>query len=246
MTAGLAVTAAVLTTVLAACDATGPQTAAAPAGQPAGARGPRYAPDELGALEAPDRLLWQQPDKVMDVLNIADGSHVADVGAGGGWFTTHLARRVGPNGLVYAVDIQPALIEAITRRMKNDGLTNVRAVLGAPGDPRLPSGLQAVLLVDSYPQLGDPVALLRRVSASLAPGGRIGIVNFKNDGEGGPGPRQSERVAAEDVKRAASAAGLTLHSEESFLRYQYMLVFTSGSSPSPATPAAGWRPRPGL
>ena len=93
------VVAAVLTAVSAACDATGPPSAAAP---PPGARGQLYPPDQLGALDPPDRAQWQLPELVMDALNIADGSHVADVGAGGGWFTSYLARRVGPNGVVYA------------------------------------------------------------------------------------------------------------------------------------------------
>jgi predicted methyltransferase len=211
----------------AACNESAGTAVVAPAPAPEG-RGRLFPPDELAALEAPDRAQWQQPERVMDALNIADGSHVADVGAGGGWFSAYLARRVGPNGVVYAEDIQAAMIESITRRVKSEGLTNVVPILGAPADPHLPSGLHAVLLVDTYPQLSDPVALLGRAAASLAPGGRIGIVDFKNDGAGGPGPKMEERVAPEAVMRDARLAGLTLHSQERFLRYQYMLVFTAG------------------
>ena len=67
-------------------------------------------------LEGPDRDAWQRPDQIMDTLLIAEGSVVADLGAGGGWFTMRLASRVGPNGTVYAEDVQPQMIEAITRR----------------------------------------------------------------------------------------------------------------------------------
>jgi len=215
------------TMALAACGTPDRPATAPPSGSPEGARGQLYPPDQLGVLDAPDRAQWQQPDRVMDALNIADGSHVADVGAGGGWFTTYLARRVGPNGLVDAEDVQPAMIDAIRRKVKSEGLTNVRLVLGAPDDPRLPAGLQAVLLVDTYTQISNPVALLAHVAAALAPGGRVGIVDFRNDGEGGPGPKMSERVAPDAVVRDARAAGLTLLKEERFLRYQYLLVFTS-------------------
>src|SRR5512143_187294 len=76
-----------------------------------------FAPVDLGLLEAPDRDAWQRPDRVMDALGIADGSVVGDLGAGGGWFTIRLARRVGPNGIVYAEDVQPQMIEAIERRV---------------------------------------------------------------------------------------------------------------------------------
>src|SRR5262249_44627408 len=82
------------------------------------ASGRLFPPEELGVLESPDRDEWQQPDRVMDALGIADGSHVADLGAGGGWFTIRLAGRVGPNGLVHAEDIQPEMIDAIQHRVR--------------------------------------------------------------------------------------------------------------------------------
>ena len=93
--------------------------------------GPLFKPEALGELEGPDRDAWQMPDAVMDALRIADGSHVADIGAGGGWFTVRLARRVGPNGLVYAEDVQSQMVEAIRRRVDREGLRNVRIVRGA-------------------------------------------------------------------------------------------------------------------
>ncbi|HUL72014.1 MAG TPA: methyltransferase domain-containing protein [Vicinamibacterales bacterium] len=185
-----------------------------------------FPPAELGILEGPDRDEWQQPDRVMDALGIADGSRVADLGAGGGWFTTRLARRVGPNGIVYAEDIQHEMIESIRRRVDREGLKNVETLLGAADDPHLPPNLHAILIVDTYTQFRDPVSVLRRAGAALAPAGRLGIVDFKPDGSGGPGPALEERVAPEVIERDAALAGLKLHSRETFLRYQYLLVFT--------------------
>jgi predicted methyltransferase len=161
----------------------------------------------------------------MDALQIAEGSVVADLGAGGGWFTVRLARRVGPNGLVYAEDIQPQMIDAIRRRVDEQGFTWVRTILGAPNDPRLPYGLRAVLIVDTYPQFAEPVQLLRRVAASLAPTGLVGIVDFRKEGAGGPGPPLAERLDPETIQRDAEEPGLTLRRKELFLRYQYLLVF---------------------
>jgi predicted methyltransferase len=185
-----------------------------------------FPPEDLGLLEAPDRDDWQQPDRIMDALGIADGARVADVGAGGGWFTIRLARRVGPNGRVFAEDIQPPMIESIRRRVEREGLTNVEPILGTPTDPRLKTGLQAVLIVDTYPQLVDPVSLLRLIAAALAPNGRVGVVDFKKDGGAGPGPPLQERIDPDVVIRDAARAGLSLRSHETFLRYQYLLVFT--------------------
>jgi ubiquinone/menaquinone biosynthesis C-methylase UbiE len=194
-----------------------------------GAQGPAHArlfsPEDLGILESPDRDEWQQPDRVMDALGIAEASRVADLGAGGGWFTVRLARRVGPNGVVYAEDVQPPMIDSTRRRVSNQGLTNVRFILGTEADPKLPPNLNAVLIVDTYPQIGAPVEVLRRVGAALAPNGRLGIVEFKKDGVGGPGPPMAERVDPISIVRAAEQAGLRLIREETFLRYQYLLIF---------------------
>jgi ubiquinone/menaquinone biosynthesis C-methylase UbiE len=162
---------------------------------------------------------------VMDALLIADGFRVADVGAGGGWFTIRLARRVGPNGRVYAEDIQPEMIVSIEQRVKREDLKNVEIRSGTASDPNLPRGLNAVLMVDTYPQIREPIAVLTSIAASLLPNGKLGIVDFKPDGAGGPGPDLSERISPEVIKRQAAAAGLKLISHETFLKYQYLLIF---------------------
>jgi ubiquinone/menaquinone biosynthesis C-methylase UbiE len=160
----------------------------------------------------------------MDALGVGEASVVADLGAGSGWFTIRLAKRVGPNGIVFAEDIQRQMIEAITRRVDKIGLKNVRTVLGTANDPRLPKPVDTVLIVDTYHEMEQPIVLLRNVANSMKPTGLIGIVDFKKDG-GGPGPAMEERVDPEVVIGHARAAGLVLRSRETFLRYQYMLVF---------------------
>lgn len=201
--------------------------AAAPAAQQ-GRPGRLFPPEDLPLLEGPDREAWQKPDQIMDALAIADGATVADLGAGGGWFTVRLARRVGPHGLVYAEDIQPQMIESITRRVQREGLRNVKPITGTAGDPRLPEGrVDAVLIVDTYHEIEDPkdrVSLLSNVARALSPKGRVGIVDYTKEGFG-PGPDMDRRVDPEKVIGDAAAAGLRLLKRETFLRYQYLLVF---------------------
>jgi predicted methyltransferase len=198
-------------------------------GAAAGAQRPTHGrlfpPEDLGILESPDRDEWQQPERIMDALGIADGTRVADLGAGGGWFTIRLARRVGPNGRVYAEDVQRQMIDSIRQRVTNQRLTNVETILGAVDDPRLPDNLDAILVVDAYPAFSDPVAVLRHIARALAPHGRLGIVDFKLDGVGGPGPPLDERHDPAVVRRDAEQAGLRLVREDTFLRYQYLLIF---------------------
>jgi SAM-dependent methyltransferase len=183
-----------------------------------------FPPQDLGLLEGPDREAWQRPQQIMDALLIGEESVVADLGAGGGWFTIRLARRA-VNGKVYAEDIQREMIESIQRRVQREGLTKVvRFILGTASDPALPEPVDAVLIVDAYHEMDAPVALLRNVAKSLKPNGRLGIVDFTKYG-GGPGPDIEERVDPERVIHDAEAAGLRLHSRPNFLRYQYLLVF---------------------
>ena len=200
-----------------------------PAKQPGRAEGrnPRlFEPQNLGLLEPPDREAWQRPDQVMDAVHVAEGTTVADIGAGGGWFTMRLARRVGPNGRVYAVDVQRLMIEAIRRRVQREGLNNVTAVLGTNDDPRLSPDARtdAVLIVDAFHEMDEPVVMLQNIARTLKPQGRIGIVDYR-EGEGGPGPLAEERVPPAVVISQAAAAGLKLVEEHTFLPYQYFLIF---------------------
>lgn len=188
-----------------------------------------FPPQDLGLLEGPDREAWQRPEQIMDALLIGEESVVADLGAGGGWFTIRLARRA-VNGRVYAEDIQREMIESIQRRVQREALTNVRFILGTPSDPALPEPVDAVLIVDAYHEMDAPVVLLRHVAKSLKAHGRLGIVDFTKDG-GGPGPPMEERVDPERLIRDAETAGLRLHSRPNFLRYQYLLVFVRNDPP---------------
>jgi len=184
-------------------------------------------PENLGLLESPDRDAWQKPDQIMDALGIADGSTVADIGPGAGWFTIRLARRVGPNGTVYAEDVQRQMLEAVRRRVSREGLRNVQGILGTSTDPHLPErAIDGILVVDMYSEVDvdDRVTFLRNLALALKPNGRIGIVNYK-PGQGGPGPSPTEGVRVESaaVEADAQAAGLRVLSREN-LPFQYLLV----------------------
>jgi SAM-dependent methyltransferase len=219
---------ACLVALLVACAATVPA-------QERPRHGRLFPPEDLGVLEGPDRDAWQMPDAVMDALGVADGSSVADIGAGGGWFTVRLARRVGPNGTVYAQDVQPQMLEAIRRRVEREGLRNVRTVKGDATNPRLlPSSVDAIIIVDAYHEFENPIALLGHLAQALKPGGRLGVVNFTKEG-GGPGPPAEERVEESRVVREAALAGLTLLRRETFLPFQYYLIFVRNGDTSGQT-----------
>jgi ubiquinone/menaquinone biosynthesis C-methylase UbiE len=210
--------------LLAAAEA----SAQAPQGQ--ASRHTLFSPTDLGMLESPDRDIWQKPDQIMDALGIADGSKVADIGAGGGYFTIRLARRVGPNGVVWAEDVNSLMIEAIERRVLKDvakDIRNVKTVQGTSSDPMLPAAsLDAVLILETYQEIqqyGNPLLFLQNVRTALRAGGRVGIIDYKRDG-GGPGP-DGARPDPETIVSVAAEAGLRLLKRETFLPFQFFLIF---------------------
>jgi ubiquinone/menaquinone biosynthesis C-methylase UbiE len=196
------------------------------AGQQRPQHGKLFPPENLSQLEGSDRDVWQRPTPIMDALGIAEGSVVADLGAGSGWFTIRLADRVKPSGKVYAEDVQPQMIEVIKRRVQRENLQRiVETKLGNQEDPQLPPNqLDAVLIVGTYYEMEQPIALLRNAARALKKDGKVGIIDFTMDG-GGPGPPMEERVDPERVIRDANAAGLRLIARPELLRYQYMLIF---------------------
>jgi predicted methyltransferase len=197
---------------------------------------PRLFPaQDLGLIEAPDRDEWQKPDLIMDRLKIADGSSVGEVGAGGGWFTIRLARRVGPNGMVWAEDLQSVMVDFIGRRVQRENLPWVKPLVGTSTDPRLPPKLDAVLIAFGYREMDVPerpkdiVTLFANAARSLAPQGCFGVVDFL-PGSGGPGPEPPDRVAPEEVITTAKAAGLSLLAREEIPPFVYLLVFGKETS----------------
>jgi predicted methyltransferase len=200
-----------------------PADPAPPASPAQKARGRLLSPLNLGVLEGADREQWNKPDQIMDALRIADGSKVGEIGAGGGWFTMHLARRVRQNGTVYAEDVQPEMIEAIRRRVEREGLRNVTTVLGTTRDSHLPHGLDAVLINGAYNEMENPVAVLKDAAESLKAQGRIAIVDY-TPGGGGPGPEAEQRVSAETVIKGAEAAGLKVISREDIPPFMFMVI----------------------
>jgi ubiquinone/menaquinone biosynthesis C-methylase UbiE len=157
---------------------------------PAGLR-PQQAPrptstpyaGDLSIFEYPDRDKKLEIDRVMDLLHIAPGKTVADIGAGSGWFTVRAARRVGRRGTVFAEDINPDAIHYIDQRATKERLTNIRTVLGTPDDAKLaPASIDAVLMLKVYHEIARPIPFMQGLHAALRPGARIGIVDRNGNG----------------------------------------------------------------
>jgi predicted methyltransferase len=182
---------------------------------------------DLSIFENKDRDEKLQVQRVMDILGIKEGAHVADIGAGSGWFTVRAAKRVGSTGLVYAVDINPESIAYINRRTQREGIGNVHAILSNEDDPRLSkNSIDSVLLLKTYHEVAHPVLLLENLRSSLRSGARVGIIdrNGKGDDHG---------VSRDVVIQEAAQAGYQLQEQYDFVKgdgQDYFLVFRQKSS----------------
>lgn len=169
---------------------------------------------------------WQRPDLLLDLLGVHQGMTVADVGAGVGYLTIRLARRVGPSGLVYTEEIDKHLTEFLDARARGNGLGNVRVILGEPENAKLPgASMDLIVLVDVYHHVRRPIALLRNLRHALTPEGKLAIVDWYEQGPAPPGPRREERLPESVVIEEARQAGLRFLNQHNELPRQYILLF---------------------
>jgi SAM-dependent methyltransferase len=173
-------------------------------------------------FDDPARDAWQKPHEVIEALALAPDAVVADIGSGTGYFAARLAHFV-PRGRVYGVDTEPDMVKYLSERAKREGLANLESVAGKPDDPHLPAKVDLALLVDVYHHIGNREGYFGRLRASLKPGGRLAIIDFREDAPTGPPKR--ERIAASRVKAELARAGYAPVAEHAFLPNQYFLVF---------------------
>ena len=177
-------------------------------------------------LDRRERELEEDPDLAMRLIRVQRGSTVADLGAGSGYFTVRLARAVGNQGKVYAVDIQAGMLTLLQQTVSRQRLTNVIPVLGAPDDPRLPAeSLDLVLMVDVYHELSAPQATLGHLKRALKPGGRLVLLEYRAEDPEVPILREHKMTKAQ-VKLEVEHEGFTQQRVYDDLPRQHLIVFT--------------------
>jgi ubiquinone/menaquinone biosynthesis C-methylase UbiE len=200
--------------------------------------GRRYAqPMSVAGADWLDRAERQQeedPQFALRLMKVAEGSTVADIGAGSGYYAVRLARLVGPKGRVYATDLQQGMLDLMQRRIQRDKLTNVELVLGTEDDPRLPpASVDLALMVDVYHEFSQPQAMLRRIRAALKPSGRLILLEYRGEDAWIP-IRPEHKMTVAQAKLEVEAEGFQLTSVNSRLPWQHLLVFSRTAEP-PAT-----------
>ena len=179
-------------------------------------------------MNDPSRDAWQKPKEVIEKLAITPGSRVADLGAGGGYFTWYLAGAVGPQGTVYAVDIDETGLGIIEKEMNARGIHNVVPIHAEAGDAKLSETVDLVFSCDTYHHMNDRIAYFRSLIRYLKPGGRVAILDFHPHGvfSGLLG----DGTAKEEVRREMESAGYRLSAEFDVVDSQHFQVFSPTGS----------------
>ncbi len=177
-------------------------------------------------LERPEREQEENPDAAVDALNLKPGMKVADVGAGTGYMSMKLARRVGASGRVYAEDVQPDMLEKVRINAARNRVTNVETVQGTFTDPKLPKGeMDLVLLVDVYHEFSEPQKMLRGIRESLKPDGRLVLLEYRKEDPKIPILEEHKMTVAE-VRTELEAEGFKLGPVIETLPRQHILILT--------------------
>ena len=186
---------------------------------------PQSADEYIKALEDPSRDEWQKPNLVVDSLALKLGDEVADLGAGSGYFTIRLAREVGATGKVYAVDLDPKLLEHIDRRAKEEQLENIQTILADPNDPKLGSNsVDLIFICDVLHHINDRAKYYPLLSRALRPSGRLVNIDFHKR-KLPVGPPEERKIDKKDMIKEIEAQGFQLAKDLDILKYQYFLVF---------------------
>jgi ubiquinone/menaquinone biosynthesis C-methylase UbiE len=177
-----------------------------------------------GWLERPEREDEEAPSKAIEALQLKAGMVVADIGAGSGYYTSRMAKLVGPSGRVYATDIQQGMIDLLDRRTKSEGLANVTTVLGGMDDPKLPANsIDLAIMVDVYHELQQPQIFLQRLKPAFKPGGRLVLLEFRKEDPKVP-ILEVHKMSVAEVKQELEAEGFVLDRVIDVLPWQHIIV----------------------
>jgi SAM-dependent methyltransferase len=187
-------------------------------------------------LERPERAGEENPDLALDALGLRPGMVVADIGAGTGYMSLRLAKRVGPSGKVYANDLQPEMLRLLRENAARARIANIETVLGEEADPKLPQGrIDLVLLVDVYHEFSEPQKMLRKIRDTLKPDGRLVLLEYRKEDPSIP-IRPEHKMSVAEVRTELEPEGFHLGPVIETLPRQHILILTKAAARKAAAP----------
>jgi ubiquinone/menaquinone biosynthesis C-methylase UbiE len=190
----------------------------------------RHIPPVMGIggadwLDREERAKEEQPDKALAALDLHPGMMVGDVGAGTGFYSIRIAKRIAPDGIVYANDIQPGMLDRLRANASEEGVRNIQTILGTERDARLPAGkLDLIVLVDVYHEFSQPRKMLDSMRASLRPGGRLVLLEYRKEDANVP-ILPEHKMSVREVRIEVTPAGFRFVKVIDTLPMQHMIFF---------------------
>jgi ubiquinone/menaquinone biosynthesis C-methylase UbiE len=176
-------------------------------------------------LDREEREREEQPEVAIAEFNLKPGMMVGDVGAGTGYYSIRMAKRIGPNGVVYANDIQPGMLDRLSAKAAQANVKNIVTVLGSESDPKLPAGkLDLVVMVDVYHELSRPQRVLQGVRESLKPNGRLVLLEYRKEDPSVP-IRPEHKMSVDEVKAEITPEGFHFEKVVDKLPWQHIIFF---------------------
>jgi SAM-dependent methyltransferase len=177
-------------------------------------------------LVRPERVAEENPDGALDAMNLRPGMVIADLGSGVGYMTLRMAKRVGPTGKIYGVDLQPGMLAELEKNAKSAGVTNVVPILGEPADPKLPAGqIDMILMVDVYHEVSQPQAMIRKIRQALKTDGRLILLEYRAEDPNIP-INPEHKMTVEQVRAEIEPEGFKLQTPIETLPRQHLLILT--------------------
>ena len=181
-------------------------------------------------LERPERETEENVEGALNAIGLKPGMSVAEVGAGTGYVSLRMAKRVGPAGRVYATDVQPAMLDLLRQNAAKAGIRNVRTILGSEADPKLPAGqLDLVILVDVYHEFSQPQRMLQGIRAALKPDGRLVLLEYRKEDPAVP-ILPDHKTSVAEAKTEVEAEGFALGDVIESLPRQHILIYTKATA----------------
>jgi cyclopropane fatty-acyl-phospholipid synthase-like methyltransferase len=182
----------------------------------------RTAEEYIKLLEGERRVSGLQVARVVDALNLKPGQRICDLGSGSGLFTRPMAQAVGPQGVVYAIDIDPDLLKHVAQTATEQKLANIKTILGGEADPKLPEPVDLIAIIDTLHHIPNQAAYLKNLRRYLRPNGRIAIIDFSKTW---PAGHEKMIYKQEDLDGWMKAAGFTLITQHYFLDNDFFVIY---------------------
>lgn len=181
-------------------------------------------------LERPERETEENVEGALNAIGLKPGMTVAEVGAGTGYVSLRMAKRVSPGGKVYATDVQPAMLDLLRQNAAKAGIHNVQTILGSEADPKLPAGqLDLIILVDVYHEFSQPQKMLQGIRAALKADGRLVLLEYRKEDPAVP-ILPDHKMSVAEAKTEVEAEGFTLGQVIESLPRQHILVYTKAAA----------------